>query len=158
MSARARPGVHALGQVRDRAAQNSKPLVNRHSWSRSSRAASRRRRTNREPFPGGCRRRYQRTFRLAIAVLASRPQNDGSQIDLYGAYLVRAKFSRRGIAAGRVPSAAANFDAAILHGGSISRSRPEQRQFGGSHMGRLTGACPHLDRGERRRSKLSRTA
>ena len=124
-------GVHALGQVAI-ARTEFEPLVTDTLVS-FIKSGQPQKAPNREPFPGGLPATIPANVQAAIAVLASRPQNDGSQINLYGAYLVRAKFS----VADRSRSGAfrgANFEAAILHGAQFRDLDLSNARFGGGHM------------------------
>jgi uncharacterized protein YjbI with pentapeptide repeats len=124
-------GVHALSQVAI-ARPEFEPLVTDTlvSFIKSSQPQKSQ---NHEPFPNGSPATIPANVQAAIAVLASRPQNDGSQIDLYGTYLVRAKFSvadRSRLAAFR----GANFRAAILHGAEFRDLDLSNTKFDGSFM------------------------
>jgi uncharacterized protein YjbI with pentapeptide repeats len=124
-------GVHALGQVAI-ARLEFEPLVTDTLVS-FIKSGQPQKAQNHEPFPNGAPATIPANVQAAIAVLASRPQNDGSQIDLYGAYLVRAKFS----VADRSRSGAfrgVNFEAAILHGAEFHDLDLSNARFGGSFM------------------------
>src|SRR5262245_49843745 len=106
-------GVRTLGQVAG-ARPEFEPLVTDIlvSFIKGGKAQKAK---DQDPFPNGAPATIPANVQAAIAMLASRPQNDGSQINLYGTYLVRAKFSvtdRNRLGAFR----GANFEAAILHG------------------------------------------
>ena len=123
-------GVHALGQVAK--AREFEPLVT-NSLVSFIKSGQPQKAQNHQAFPDGVPATIPANVQAAIAVLASRPQNDGSQIDLYGAYLVRAKFSvadRSRLAAFR----GANFRAAILHGAEFRDLDLSNSKFDGSHM------------------------
>jgi uncharacterized protein YjbI with pentapeptide repeats len=124
-------GVHALGQVAITRLE-FEPLVTDTLVS-FIKSGQPQKAQNREPFPDGAPATIPANVQAAIVVLASRPQNDGSQINLYGAYLVRAKFS----VADRSRSGAfrgANFEAAILHGAEFHDLDLSNARFGGSLM------------------------
>jgi uncharacterized protein YjbI with pentapeptide repeats len=124
-------GVHALSQVAI-ARTEFEPLVTDTlvSFIKSGQSQTVQ---DHKPFPNGALATIPANIQAAITVLASRPQNDGSQINLYGAYLVRAKFS----VADRSRSGAfrgVNFDAAILHGAEFRDLDLSNARFGGSFM------------------------
>ena len=124
-------GVHALSQVAI-ARPEFEPLVTDTLVS-FIKSGQPQKAQNHDPFPDGAPATIPANVQAAIAVLASRPQNDGSQIDLYGAYLVRAKFS---VAARSRPAAfrSANFRAAILHGAEFRDLDLSNAKFDGSFM------------------------
>jgi uncharacterized protein YjbI with pentapeptide repeats len=124
-------GVHALGQVAI-ARPEFEPLVTGTlvSFIKSGEPQTAH---DHQPFPNGAPATIPANVQAAIAVLASRPQNDGSQINLYGAYLVRAKFSvadRSRLGAFR----GAFFEAATLHAADFHELDLSNAKFGGSHM------------------------
>lgn len=124
-------GVHALGQVAV-ARPEFEPLVidTLVSFIKSGQPQKAQ---NHDPFPDGAPATIPTNVQAAIAVLANRPEDDGSQIDLYGAYLVRAKFS---VAYRSRPGAfrGTNFQAAILHGADFRDLDLSNAKFDGSFM------------------------
>lgn len=124
-------GVHALSQVAITRPE-FEPLVTNTLVS-FIKSGEPQKAQNHDPFPNGSPATIPANIQAAIAVLANRSKNDEGQIDLYGAYLVRAKFSiadRSGSGAFR----GAKFEAAILHGADFHDLDLSSARFGGSTM------------------------
>jgi len=124
-------GVHALGQVAITRPE-FEPLVTDTlvSFIKSGQPQKAR---NQAAFPDDAPGTIQANIQAAIAVLANRTQNEGYDINLYGAYLVRSNFavanrSRQGAFRG------ANFQAAILYGAIFRDLDLSYAKFDGSWM------------------------
>jgi uncharacterized protein YjbI with pentapeptide repeats len=132
-------GVHALGQVAI-ARPEFEPLVTDTlvSFIKSAQPQTAK---NNPPFPDGVPATIPANLQAAIAVLASRRQNDGSEINLYGAYLVRAKFSVADRSRSR-NFRGADFEASILHGADFRDLDLSNAKFGGSRMADWVAYAP----------------
>jgi uncharacterized protein YjbI with pentapeptide repeats len=124
-------GVHALGQVAITRPEFQSAVVDSLvSFIKSGKALKSH---DQIAVPDGAPGTIPANIQAAVSVLATRNQSSGEQIDLYGAYLVRAKFS---VAEEKKRAAfsSANFQGATLYGAVFHDLDLSNAAFDGSRM------------------------
>jgi uncharacterized protein YjbI with pentapeptide repeats len=123
-------GVHALGQVATIRSEFRSPVVSTLvSFIKSEKALKS---ENQVAIPDAAPGTIPANIQAAVSVLATINQSSDDQINLFGAYLVRARFSASD--QGKKAFRNANFQAATLYGADFSGLDPSNAAFDGSRM------------------------